>query len=131
MVVFNVRWQFVPESLPKLLRVPGQGELRLGIIHDYDVAHSGGSGAAAHNFAIDHGNPQAAAGELVRTGGAYNSGAHNHRVVSRVGHDFSFARRYFELVYTTLLGRLRLGTDQSSCHHRGHRGVSRLSACWL
>jgi hypothetical protein len=99
------------------------------------VAHSSGSGAAAHNFAINHGDPEAAAGELVRTGGAYNSGTHNYYVVGRVGHGFSFARRYFELVYTTLLekagseltNKLAGFTTEGT---EGHRGIS-VSACWL
>ena len=61
-------------------------------------AHSGGGGAAADDVTIDDGNSQAAAGELVRARRAYNSGAHNHHIISCVGHGFSFASRYFELV---------------------------------
>src|SRR5947208_8888680 len=91
LVILDVRGQFVPEKLPEFLRVPGEGELRLGIVHHDYVSHAGASGAAAHNFAINHGDPQAAAGELVRTGRAYNSGAHYHHVISCVAHGFSLA----------------------------------------
>jgi predicted alternative tryptophan synthase beta-subunit len=60
----------------------------------------------------------------VRTGGAYNSGAHNDYVIGCVGHGFSFARRYFELVYTSLLRRARAVADKrgNGFHHRGRRG---------
>src|SRR5947199_4419890 len=53
LVILYVRGQFVPENLPELLRVPGQGELRLGVVHHDYVSHAGASGAAAHNFAIN------------------------------------------------------------------------------
>src|SRR3984885_14221935 len=84
--VLDVFGQFGSQLLPQLLGVARQRKLRFGIIHDNDVPHPGGSGAASDNVAVDHHHAQATTREFVRTRRAHDAGAHNRNIMAGFAH---------------------------------------------
>ncbi len=86
LVVFDVGGQFRSQLLPEPLRVPGQGKLRCGVVHHYDVPHPGSRGAAAHDVSVNDRDEHAASRKFVGTRRTDDSSAHNNHVISCGAH---------------------------------------------
>src|SRR6185437_15165620 len=79
--VFDIRRQLGGELAPELLGIAGEGELRLGVVHDDDVAHAGGGGASACEISLDHSDAQSGKGAFTGAGGADDAAADDHDVI--------------------------------------------------
>ena len=66
--------------MPQRARIGSKGELRFGIIHDNNVAHACGGGAAADRAAIKDQHLEAGPGAFGCAGGPHDASAHNDDV---------------------------------------------------
>ena len=84
--VFDISRKFRTQLLPELLRVAGESKLGFGVVHDDDVAHAGGGGAASNYITVDDCHPQALAGALFRASRANDARSHHHYVIGEGRH---------------------------------------------
>jgi hypothetical protein len=85
LIVFNIRREFVNELLPQRAREMGERELSIRIVHDNNVTHAGGGGAASDWSAIQDENLQTGAGTFSSARSADDSSADDNEIV-RLGH---------------------------------------------
>jgi len=74
--VFGVDRKLGGEFAPERLRVAGEGELGLGIVHHGEVAHARGGCSSADNPGFDNGDAQSGGRKFARAGRADNSRPH-------------------------------------------------------
>jgi hypothetical protein len=63
------------------LGTAGESELRLGVVHDHDVAHAGGGGAAAGKLAFDQSHAKSGLRAGQRTGRTNNAASGDDNIV--------------------------------------------------
>jgi hypothetical protein len=79
-IIFDIDGKLRNELLPESAREVGEGELRLGIVHDDNVAHSSGRSAPCDWTAIENKDLQAGAGAFSGASGTDDSSADDNEV---------------------------------------------------
>ena len=80
--VFDIGGELRRESDPQIARVIGEGDLGGRIVHDDDVSHARGGGAAADHAGLDDEDAESRCRALGRAGGAHDAAAGDRYVVA-------------------------------------------------
>src|SRR5436190_2721537 len=86
LLVLNIFGKFGPQLLPERLRIASKRELRIGVVHNHDVSHAGGSCTASDDILIDDSNAQSRLRAFVRACSADDACAYDYNVVYLCAH---------------------------------------------